>query len=704
MKRPYTETRRRVLSLTVVACAVVAAAWCAGSATALASPREEKRTLRPEIHVEKLDNGLTIYVIEDHSAPLATYEIWFRVGSSHEWEPAPGEDHGTTGLSHFFEHLMFRGTKAHPNFFEEIYALGGVLNAWTWVDSTCYWEKIPSRHLAKIVEMESDRLANMDLSFPALETEREVVKSERLLRTENDPTGSMMELLFATAYRQHPYQWPTVGWMRDLNAITLQEASDYHHAHYAPNNAFVVVVGDVDPHEVVEVVQANYGALRAQTIPKRPRPEEPPQDAERRDYLFKEVDTQQFVAAWHVPAIRSRERMVLDLVDEILNGGRSSRLKRRLIYGDEPIVSGLSSSTYPWRDPALYVWTVRMLPGHDDAEALDAIQEEMDRIAREGVTREELKVAVNRLRADVVRSMLTNQGRADLVGFAILTADDPFLYFDRLAEYEQVTPEEVKAVVAKYLRREQRTVVAAVSPRRLVDLVDAYAKAQGQGADPKAATLAHDALEWMLGWMELEGKRRDVARETDALERLAARAEAARKTADEATRKAIDEFMTKSDKGYEARKHNLDKLRAAYAKAREDLAARRTALAERAAALEEALGHGPLAAIVRLVTSKRAPAAHTADPAGAGDATDSVGWAVADLVRAAWADLHGEHDAAAALRSDAAGRIESLRALPEEYEPVVRQARAFLYDTRRVAVRPWKDVLRLRWLDEVGVD
>ncbi|MDP6945199.1 MAG: insulinase family protein, partial [Myxococcota bacterium] len=153
----------------------------------------EPRSLRPEIRHETLDNGLEIYMLEDHAAPLVSFQVWFDVGARNEHEAREGEDHGITGLSHFFEHMMFRGTEKHPKFFDEIYALGGKLNAFTWLDETVYWENIPSQHLERVIAMESNRLEHMALDFLNLEPEREVVKSERLLRTENRPEGMAWE-------------------------------------------------------------------------------------------------------------------------------------------------------------------------------------------------------------------------------------------------------------------------------------------------------------------------------------------------------------------------------------------------------------------------------------------------------------------------------------------------------------------------------
>ena len=198
------------------------------------------RDLTPDIQEHTLDNGLVIYTLEDHSAPLFTFQLWVKVGSADEWQGRPG----VTGLSHFFEHMMFRGTKKYPQYFGALRRRGGKLNAFTWLDVTVYWEKLAKKHLEFVLDLESDRFKHMKVDFLNLEPEREVVKSERLMRTENSPSGALRERTSANLITKHSYHWPTVGWMRDLNAITLEQAQAYHQRFYVPNNCFLVLVGD----------------------------------------------------------------------------------------------------------------------------------------------------------------------------------------------------------------------------------------------------------------------------------------------------------------------------------------------------------------------------------------------------------------------------------------------------------------------------
>jgi zinc protease len=662
------------VAATVAAALVVLAPQAAGG---------KERNLRPAIQMNQLDNGLTVYTLEDRGAPLVTYEVWFRVGSGHEREGTGGE-HGNTGLSHFFEHMMFRGTAAHPKYFEEVYELGGQLNAWTWVDSTVYWEKVPSQHLRTIIGLEADRLRNMDMSFLALEPEREVVKSERLLRTENDPGGAMSELLFAAAFREHPYHWPTVGWMSDLNAITLEEASAYHKAHYVPNNAFVVVVGDFDTQEVLGWIEEEYGSLPSAELPHHDPPEEAPQTAERRDYLFKEVEADQFTTGYRVPALRDPDRAVLDLINEILNGGKSSRLKARLVYGDVPIVSRLGSSLYPMRDPALYVWTVQMLPGHANAEALTAISEEMERLASEPVTGPELTKAVNRLRADTIRGMLTHQQRADIIGFGVLTTGNPYVFFDMIEEYAKVTPEDIQRVAKKWLSDSNRTTITAVGPTRFQKAWAAVGEAAGSEG---RAELTNRAVALWLDAVDLAGRAHEIERETGAIAKLADRAKLARdKAAGDADEiAAIDEYTDKSDKGTVARTKALEALRAAYAEGTE---AHAKAAGELVADLDSATGELRPAEVALADLFARGDESGMSGPLPRETDADRLMEAGARLLYAGWLDWkqrEAEGDAQRALASEALAAVKST---DESMARAVETLRLLRQDTQRLHVLP----------------
>jgi len=522
----------------------------------------------PEVRVQRLDNGLDLLFVQDADAPVFTLEVWYRVGSADEREAGPDEDHGLTGLSHFFEHLMFRGTERNPDFFDAVYARGGQLNAWTWLDATCYWEKLPREHLRFALEAEADRMAHMALDFLSLEPEREVVKSERLLRTDNDPSGAASEVLHALAYRRHPYRWPTVGWMRDLNCITLEEARDYYRPRYAPSNAFVVLVGDLDFDEALLQVEETFGRIPAgDPLPERDYPAEPPQSGVRRGRAEKPVTSPLFQLAWHGPAGRDEAFVALEVLHYLLVRGKSGRLQRALVYGDDPVATSLSASLFPLRDPYLYVWEVSVRPGRSPREAEARLLQEIERLIAEPPSEREVRRSVNGLSADIVRAGLTTQGKADNLGFSYLVTGDPLEISRRLERYPDVTPEDVRATAQRWLAPERRTVVAATDPAAPAALVAEWA---GEEPAPDAALLL-EAMAYAGRRTQVAGQAEELDGEALAVDRLEERWRRVRDTADEALAKTLDGFREDDDKGPAQRGILLEQARADSAEARLEL-------------------------------------------------------------------------------------------------------------------------------------
>ena len=258
----------------VVRSAALAGLLVAGTAPGLA------QEIRFNVVPYHLDNGLKVLALEDHSVPAVSFYTFFRVGSRNE---RPGR----TGISHLFEHMMFNGTKRYGAevFDRTLESKGGKSNAFTAEDITAYYESFPSDALDTVVAMEADRMAGLALTDASLDTEREIVKEERRLKTDNDIQGSMFELLQGTAYLAHPYQWPVVGWMADLDAITVKDCDDYFHVHYAPNNATIILVGDFKPDRAIDLISKAYGSIPAQPAPVAVVQDEPEQQGERRAVL-----------------------------------------------------------------------------------------------------------------------------------------------------------------------------------------------------------------------------------------------------------------------------------------------------------------------------------------------------------------------------------------------------------------------------------
>ena len=512
---------------------------------------------RPHLIEATLQNGLKILMIQDRSAPLVSFQVWFDVGSVHEHEAAPGEDHGITGLSHFFEHMMFRGTKRFPRFFDTIYGLGGRLNAFTWLDETVYWENVPSQHLRTVIDMEADRLENMTIDFLNLEPEREVVKSERLLRTENRAEGLAGEVLRARVFESFPYHWGTIGWMRDLNAVTVAEAQAYHGVFYAPNNATVIVVGDHDPAQTLAWIREAYGHLPSKELPSEQFEPEPRQVAERRDRVFKPADPQVVLWAYRAPAVREQDFVVLEVLDRILVGGKSGRLQKSLVYADVPRLGSLSTQLYPLRHPHMYRWTAYLQPGMTVHELEDAVDAEVGRVVADGVDAEELARAVAGLRADVVQQNLSNQRKGEFIGFSLRATDDPMTFLDRLSEYGEVTAKEVRRVAKEVLRPDNRTWVPVVNRQRLVDLQSFY-RVASPGFPAPLADVTRGATRMLIRRVELREKAARLDVEEEAIGLLAKRAKVHRDRGSAEIRAAIDAYLTDNEKGTVKRQGRLE--------------------------------------------------------------------------------------------------------------------------------------------------
>ena len=644
-----------------------------------------RRSLRPDLIVESLDNGLQVFMLEDHAAPLVSFQVWFRVGSVNEREAAEGEDHGITGLSHFFEHMMFRGTEAHPKFFDEIYSLGGTLNAFTWLDETVYWEKAPSQHLESLISMEADRLEHMKIDFLSLEPEREVVKSERLLRTENSAEGMAWELLQARMFEVFPYHWKTIGWMRDLNAITVQEAQDYHSVFYAPNNAYIIVAGDHDPAQTLAWIKQHYGHLPAKSLPSEDFPPEPPQTAERRDRTFKAIDPQVMMWGYRAPAVRDRDYAVIEVLDRVLNGGKSSRLQQRLVHTEAPKLGRLYSYLMPMRHPYMYIWGANLQPGVTSGEIETAVDAELARVLSDGVTDAELARAVAGLRSDLVRQNLSNNDKAEFIGFSLRATDSPYTFIDRLETYGEITVEDIQRVAGQVMRKENRTVVQVVNPARLAALADAMAATEGIA--PQAAGALKSGVAILLQRQELETAKAAIDAETDAITRLEARAVTAREGADPATVTAIDDYLATNEKGATKRRTLLARQQAEYDAGMTDVTTRFDAFASEVAGLDrQRWNPGAVPNVFAIALAKAMVAARTGRRVSLETPDGPAAQQAAYRASLAWI-LEDAGLAAQAAGQRAAALDAATQAMSADSADTLAQAaHALAWDTRRVGV------------------
>jgi|JI10StandDraft_1071094.scaffolds.fasta_scaffold28196_3 zinc protease len=401
----------------------------------------------------RLKNGLTLLFLPEPRAPVFSYQTWFRVGAS-------DEQRGKGGLAHLFEHLMFKGTETTPEgeYDRRIESLGGRSNAATWLDWTFYHADLPAGHLEAIVALEADRLAGLAVTPAAFESEHKVVMNERRETVEDEPASIMSEVLWAMAFPTHPYGRPTIGFMADIEGLTLEDAARFRQRWYAPDNAVVVAAGDLSREALLETVARHYGAL----LPGQAERAHPAAEEPRKFPEFKELRLalahERLAVGWPSPAVTDPDHAVLEVLNEVLFEGDSARLQRALVTEGE-LASGHASFVSGFRHPGLYEVSVELRPGRTAAEAEAVVLEEFARVALEGISEAELEKAKNRLETSFWRGQQTVQQRAWSLGHWEVTAGDFRHAFEVADRFAAVTREDVLRVAQARLRPELRVVV-----------------------------------------------------------------------------------------------------------------------------------------------------------------------------------------------------------------------------------------------------
>ncbi|HEX3698063.1 MAG TPA: pitrilysin family protein [Polyangia bacterium] len=406
----------------------------------------------------RLGNGLEIILLPDPAATSVSYMTWFRVGSRHEDEPA-----GQTGLAHLFEHLMFTQTKGQPAgaFDQGIESAGGSANAMTYYDFTAYMDDVPPEALATTVELEADRMMNLDLRKKQVDNERDVVVEERLFSVEDSVDGWLDELLHKQAFRTHPYRWPVIGWMKDIKASTPETAVAFYRRFYAPNNAVLVVTGRFEVSAVLSLIAARYAGLApsADLPTDQTQPERAPA-AEVRTVIERPVPADRFVVALPAPSLGGADRAAYEVLSELLLEGPSSRLYRALVVEKE-MASSVSGHVEQTKDPGLYAIWVQMTKGHAAEEAEAVLMDELGRLVKTTVPAAELQKAKARLETGFWQQLSSSHGRAELLGNFDIACGDFRRLFQRAGEYNQVTAADVQRVAAAYFASGARSVVIA---------------------------------------------------------------------------------------------------------------------------------------------------------------------------------------------------------------------------------------------------
>jgi zinc protease len=400
-----------------------------------------------------LGNGLRVLVLVDRSAPVVSYNTWFRVGSRHERE-------GKTGIAHLFEHLMFNETKHLPagRFDQLLERAGAETNAATWNDWTYYYENVPSDQLPLVVRLEAERMHNLVLREKPVASEKEVVANERRYRVEDDVEGAITEQLWAHAFREHPYHHPTIGWMEDILNFTPEDCRTFYRTWYAPNNATLVLVGDVDYGKLLPLLVRHYGSLKPSVIPELALPTEPEQTEERVVNLERATPTDKISVGYKCPGMAHPDHPALTVLTEALTGGRSSRFYRDFVTERE-MATDVVGWTSTFHDPGLWEVSVTGREGVSTQQLLDALNAAIDGLRTRPITADERDRAVARYELNFLRNLETVGGKAEQIGFFDTVLGDPSGGFTRLEAVRAVTPERLADVAARYLQRNRRTVV-----------------------------------------------------------------------------------------------------------------------------------------------------------------------------------------------------------------------------------------------------
>jgi zinc protease len=405
---------------------------------------------------DRLANGLKIVTLEDPSHPIVSYQVHYATGSRNE-RP------GITGISHLFEHMMFRGSKEFgpEEFARIIQANGGTLNAFTTIDNTSYFENLPSNKLELAIRMEAERLQNLRLNQETLDTEREVVRSERKLRTVNSPFGLLIEQLFAIAFDQHPYQWPVIGWDHDLRRLTLEDCLDYYRRGYAPNNAVVIIVGDFKRTKALTWVKKYYGHLTLQPPLEPPPAQERPQRGERRSIFKKVSQVEAFFAGFHCPGIRDPDVFPLLALGHILSGGKSSRLYQRFVKTGKAVDAQVEVDPPPFwpMDPGLLQIYAVAAPGVPIGDLEKEIWRVVEEMQEGKFDEEELAKAKRGLITSFIMGLQSAFFKGLAGGLYAIKIGDYNMVNTMLDSYEKITTDDVQRVARRYLSVDNRTVV-----------------------------------------------------------------------------------------------------------------------------------------------------------------------------------------------------------------------------------------------------
>ena len=409
-----------------------------------------------EVHERVLDNGLTVLAVPNPTSPTASSQVWYQVGSRNERT-------GITGISHIFEHMMFKGTERYPKgAFDRIVQENGMsYNAFTSCDYTAYFEVMAADRLDIALDLEADRMQGLSLDPDEFASEMAVIREERRQTREDPPFGLLSEAVQATVFTVHPYRWPVIGWMTDLHSITLDDVKAYYADFYRPNNATLIVAGDVATDKVFRLAERYFGGIASGPALPEVRGSETEPRGERTLSVHKDVQLPGLILAFPAPAYGDRDTKVLNVIEFLLFHGRSTRLYQKCVYQNQ-LATSLGGGIHFRRDPSDYSIHAMARPGVPIEVLRDAILEELARLGDEDVSQAEFEKAMRSIESDFVFSQESNQEVGQHLGrHQCLGSWRDFPRF--LDEHRDITPDDVRRV-AKATFAERRRVVGYLVP------------------------------------------------------------------------------------------------------------------------------------------------------------------------------------------------------------------------------------------------
>jgi zinc protease len=414
-------------------------------------------TVFPQTNVDDvksftLENGMKVFVLEDNSIPNVAMYLLYKVGSRNEYT-------GITGISHFFEHMMFNGAKKYgPKEFDRVMeANGGSNNAYTSQNLTVYQDWFPNQTMEVMFDLEADRIANLNFDSTMIESERGVILSERSTGLENNPMEELWDGVQGTAFYAHPYRWPVMGYESDIKNWTKQDLENYFHTYYAPNNCVVVVVGDVKVDWVKTLAEKYFAQISPGPKPRDIHTIEPEQKGEKQVFVKRDVPSPYLLFAYHVPQSNSEEYYALDLLESILSSGRTSRLFKSIVDDKQLAIEIGTDCDYAFDPTILMVYAIAN-QNVNVGDLEKAILDEIDKVVKEGVTDNELQKVKNQKLMNFYRTMETINGKANTIGTYELFFGDYKKLFSAPEDYAKVTKEEIQQVAQKYFTQDNRTI------------------------------------------------------------------------------------------------------------------------------------------------------------------------------------------------------------------------------------------------------